>query len=236
MKLAACLTLLSASACGLTAETQKGRATDLRAENLEAEAAFRRKTIASPAESDVFVTMYAGTDAARRELIARQADLLAAEGCDATLSFLKGVEERSTSEAGKSLRIEAAVRRAELLLKDCQNDPAAVEAARVADELAVATQWQDDASWVLGRACEQAGRLDDALAAYDRIVRMRSDAFPFGSNDSRFLDDAWLAKGLLLEKLGRYREARDALEGLLEARDTHLRPRAEEALARMKGK
>ena len=228
--------LLLAGACGLTGETQKGRAADLRAENLEQEAAFQRKTLEGPAEIESFILAYAGTDAARRALIARQADIQDAAGCPETAAFLERIERGSTSEAGKVLRIEAAVRRAELLLKDCHDVAGSVEAARKAERLAVKTPWEDDAYWVLGRACEQANMLEEALAAYDRIVQSRSDAFPFGSNDSLFLDDAWLAKGLLLERLGRHAEARDSLEGLLDARDTHLRPKAEEALARMKNK
>ena len=236
MKQVVGLPLILVAACGLTGQTQKGRETDLRAENLEQEAAFRRKAISDPNEIEPFVLAYAGTDAARRALVARQADLQDAEGCPATLAFLKRVEDGATNDQGTALRIEAAVRRAELLLRECRDDSGAVEAARAATTLAVKTQWLDDANWILGRACEQAGKLDEALAAYDKIVRSRSDAFPFGSNDSLFLDDAWLAKGLLLEKLGRYGEARDALEALLDASDTHLKPKVEQALARMKDK
>jgi tetratricopeptide (TPR) repeat protein len=86
----------------------------------------------------------------------------------------------------------------------------------------------------LARAAERTGKVDEALAAYTRIIDSRSDAWIFGSNDSLFLDDAWLAKGLLLEKLGRTKEAKSTLHDLIEARPTsRLRDDAERALKRM---
>lgn len=230
------LLALLGSACGLTGQTQKGREADLRAESYELEASERRRVLARTDDSEPFILAYAGTDAARRELIAHQVDVQDREGCAAALAYLERMRQGIGGDRGKPLRIEAAVRRAELLLTDCPDPRAAVRAGEVAVHDAEGTQWMDDAHWVLGRAAEAAGLLEEALASYHWIVRTRSDAFPFGSNDSLFLDDAWLAEGLLLEKLGRYDEARDALENLLEARDTRLKPKAEEALARMKSK
>ncbi len=225
---------LLVSACGLTSQTQKGREVDLHAENHEREASERRRQLAGPSDIEPFLVAYAGTDAARRELIAREVDLLESDGCPAALALLARMQTQIVGDRGRPLRVEAAVRRTELLVSDCRDDQAAVEAGRVAVRESESSQWMDDAHWVLGRACEQAGRLDEALASYEWIVKTRSDAFPFGSNDSRFLDDAWLAKGLLLEKLGRYGEAKRALEDLLDARDTHLAQKAEQALARMR--
>ncbi len=231
------LLALLAGGCGLTQQTQRGREADLRAESHELEASERRRVLASPDDIEPFLIAYAGTDAARRELIARQVDLQDTQGCAAAASFLQRIEEGVTAEQGKPLALEANVRRAELLLGEECNDPqAAVDAARLAVGRAQKTQWADDADWVMGRACEKAGKNDEALAAYGRIVKTMSSAIPFGSNDSLFLDDAWLAKGLLLEKLGRYGEARDTLRDLLDARDTHLRPKAMQALDRMAGK
>jgi tetratricopeptide (TPR) repeat protein len=235
VKRGALLTVL-AGACGLTSQTQKGREADVQAENYELEASERRRVLADPNDIEPFLIAYAGTDAARRELISREVDLRDTEGCPAALAFLERVRQGIHDDRGRSLRGEAAVRRAELLLTDCRDAQAAIAAGQVAVRDAENTQWMDDAYWVLGRACEQAGRLDDALASYHWIVQTRSDAFPFGSNDSLFLDNAWLAEGLVLEKLGRYREARDTLEDLLDARDTRLKPKAEQALARMKDK
>lgn len=235
MRFIALLALL-ASACGVTQQTQRGRESDLRAENHELEASERRRVLANPDDIEPFVVQYAGTDAARRELNARQVDLQDTQGCAATSSFLLRIAEGVTTEAGRELAAEASVRRAELLLKDCDDPQGAVDAARAAITRSEKTFWADDADWVMGRACEKVGNNDEALAAYDRIVKTMSSAIPFGSNDSVFLDDAWLAKGLLLEKLGRYREARDTLRDLLDARDTHLRAKAMAAIDRMSGK
>lgn len=226
--------LLWACACGLFGQSRAGREADVRAEDREQEAYGRRETLTNDDEIEPFIVTYAGTDAARRAMVARSVDLQDASGCPAVNEFLERLGAAITEPRGRELGAEVRVRRAELWLGDCHDDERAADAAWDATVAAKDTPWLDDAWWAYGRALERVGRFDEALEAYDRIVRSRSDAWIFGSNDSLFLDDAWLAKGLLLERMGRFAEARKTLEDLLEARDTHLRSKAEEAVARLR--
>ncbi len=183
------------------------------------------------AELEQVVIQYAETDAARRALTARLADI---DDCRGQVAVLDAVEPKV---AAKISVADIAVRRANLLLKDCNDPKAALDAARHADAVAVGTHYLDDAVFVHAKAAEATGTNDEALDAYARIIATESGAWPFGSNDSLFLDDAWMAHGLLLEKLGRYNEATKSLKDLIATRpESRFHDDADRAIARMQGR
>lgn len=189
-------------------------------------------TADTPEALESVIVTYADTDAARRALIARMEDARDEGGCKAQVALIDRLEPRVTATL---IRADLCVQRASLLLKDCRDPSGALVAARHAEEVSDATHFLDDARFVRAKAAEAMNASDEALKAYERIIATRSDAMIFGSNDSMFLDDAWMAHGLLLEKLGRTKEAIGSLEDLIDARpESRFHDDADRAIARMK--
>ena len=232
---AACVagvTSLVVTACSHDGSGRRPSDADVALRDAQAKAA--REHLANDDETERFIADFAETLTARKAFIALLADTRARGGCPEQLALLTRLESAITDTVGRTLVAEIAVKRAELSFGECRDDAAVVAAAQHAEIVAAKTNWLDDAQWILGRAAERTGEVDVALAAYTRIIDTRSDAWFFGSNDSLFLDDAWLAKGLLLEKLGRTKDATSTLRDLIKARPTsRLRDDAERALQRM---
>ncbi len=202
----------------------------------EQEARAARALLTTDDATERFIVGFADTEAARKALIALLEDEREQGGCPAQLALLMRLETAITDPMGNVLDAEIAVKRAELLFGDCRDDDdtrgARCHRARRGHCLLKRTGSTTLSGSSVTPPSAQ-GKADEAVAAYSRIIDARSDAWIFGSNDSLFLDDAWLAKGLLLEKLGRA-EAASTLHDLINARPTsRLRDDAERALQRM---
>ncbi len=81
------------------------------------------------------------------------------------------------------------------------------------------TQWRDELFVERAKTAAAQERLAEAVAVYDAFLDDRETSWFFGSYDSPYLGRAALARGELLERLGRAEEAIEAYEWLVRKLD-----------------